>query len=307
MCLLITSLSQLHCHSFIKLFLTITFASDLLYRISIISSSLHASLAKTSAASFPLIPMCAGIHMNTIITFTLWSLNNISYMQSCLFFDDIDLIEINAELESEHIITFFVPLSSIQYRAAIIVINSTVYIAKWSVVLWEHSSGRNTHIRNSNLFYKSAKATIEKKLSETCRNPEVRFVHRNIQNAAARLVFNEPKIAHVTPLFVSLHWLPVAARIKFKTLMLAYKTTTGSAPTYFHSLLQIYIPSSNNWKLISFNTTWLHHKKKKKSFPSISSSFSLCFSPSLASLYLFEQCLRLGVRDTSSVCLPLQD
>ncbi len=53
----------------------------------------------------------------------------------------------------------------------------------------------------------------------------------------------EPKRAHVTPLFVSLHWLPVAARIQFKTLMLAYRTTTGSAPTYFHSLLRIYIPS----------------------------------------------------------------
>ncbi len=64
-----------------------------------------------------------------------------------------------------------------------------------------------------------------------------------IQNAAARLVFNEPKRAHVTPLFISLHWLPVAARIKFKTLMLAYRTTTGSAPSYFHSLLRIYIPS----------------------------------------------------------------
>ncbi len=64
-----------------------------------------------------------------------------------------------------------------------------------------------------------------------------------IQNAAARLVFNEPKRAHVTPLFVSLHWLPVAARIQFKTLMLAYRTTTGSAPTYFHSLLRTYIPS----------------------------------------------------------------
>ncbi len=64
-----------------------------------------------------------------------------------------------------------------------------------------------------------------------------------IQNAAARLVFNEPKRAHVTPLFVSLHWLPVAARIQFKILMLAYRTTTGSAPTYFHSLLRMYIPS----------------------------------------------------------------
>ncbi len=34
-----------------------------------------------------------------------------------------------------------------------------------------------------------------------------------------------------------------AARIQFKTLMLAYRTTTGSAPSYFHSLLRIYIPS----------------------------------------------------------------
>ncbi len=64
-----------------------------------------------------------------------------------------------------------------------------------------------------------------------------------IQNAVARLVFNEPKRAHVTPLFVSLHWLPVSARIQFKTLMLAYRKTTGSATTYFHSLLRIYIPS----------------------------------------------------------------
>ncbi len=66
-----------------------------------------------------------------------------------------------------------------------------------------------------------------------------------IQNAAAWLVFCEPKRAHVTPLFISLHWLPVAARIMFKTLMFAYRTTTGSAPSYFHSLLQIYIPSKS--------------------------------------------------------------
>ncbi len=68
-------------------------------------------------------------------------------------------------------------------------------------------------------------------------------LYRWFQNAVARLVFSEPKRAHVTPLFISLHWLLVAARIQFKTLTLAYRTTTGSAPTYFHSLLQIYIPS----------------------------------------------------------------
>ncbi len=221
-----------------------------------------------------------------------------------------------------------------------------------------------------------------------------------IQNAAARLVFNEPKRAHVTPLFIFLHWLPVAARIKFKTLMLAYRTTTGSAPAYFHSLLRIYIPSRSpvyfhslsriyipsrspayfhsllriyipsrspayfhsllriyipsrslrsasarrlvvtsqrgskslsrtfsftvpgRWNdlptsilnagslsifkkqlknhLFQHYLTW---KKPKKKHLSKSSSFS----PSLASMYLFEQCLRLGVIGTSSVCLPLQD
>ncbi len=69
-----------------------------------------------------------------------------------------------------------------------------------------------------------------------------------------RLVFNEPKRAHVTPLFISLHWLPVATRIKFKTFMFAYRTATGSAP-YFHSLLRIYIPSrslrsASEWRLV---------------------------------------------------------
>ncbi len=55
-----------------------------------------------------------------------------------------------------------------------------------------------------------------------------------IQNAAARLIFNEPKRTHVTPLFINLHWLPIAARIKFKALMFAYKTTSGSVPLYLN-------------------------------------------------------------------------
>ncbi len=45
-----------------------------------------------------------------------------------------------------------------------------------------------------------------------------------IQNAASRLIFNELKRTHITPLFINLHWLPIAARIKFKALMFAYKT-----------------------------------------------------------------------------------
>ncbi len=87
-----------------------------------------------------------------------------------------------------------------------------------------------------------------------------------IQNAAARLVFKEPKRAHDTPLFISLHWLPVAARIKFKTLMLAYKTTTGSAPAYFHSLITIYIPPEV-WDLRVSVASWCHHREAQNHSP----------------------------------------
>jgi len=68
----------------------------------------------------------------------------------------------------------------------------------------------------------------------------VKAVHI-VQNAAACLVFNQPKIAHVTPLFIELHWLPLAARIKFKSLMLAYKVLHGTAPIYLNALTKAYV------------------------------------------------------------------
>src|SRR4029434_2657528 len=42
----------------------------------------------------------------------------------------------------------------------------------------------------------------------------------------------------LTPLLIELHWLPVAARIKFKSLMLAYRVLAGSAPTYLNALVR---------------------------------------------------------------------
>ncbi|KAI5611737.1 hypothetical protein C0J50_1378, partial [Silurus asotus] len=58
-----------------------------------------------------------------------------------------------------------------------------------------------------------------------------------IQSAAARLVFNQPKFSHTTPLLRSLHWLPAAAHIRFKTLMLSYKAKYGPAPSYLRNLI----------------------------------------------------------------------
>ncbi len=51
----------------------------------------------------------------------------------------------------------------------------------------------------------------------TCTIKPLQMIH----NPAARVVFNEPKKAHVTPLFIKLHWLPIATCIKFKVLMCA--------------------------------------------------------------------------------------
>ncbi len=50
---------------------------------------------------------------------------------------------------------------------------------------------------------------------------------------------------YLTHSFINLHWLPIAACIKFKALMFAYKTTTGSAPLYLNELFQTYVPSRN--------------------------------------------------------------
>ncbi|KAJ8385148.1 hypothetical protein AAFF_G00191990 [Aldrovandia affinis] len=64
-----------------------------------------------------------------------------------------------------------------------------------------------------------------------------------VQNAAARLVFNQLKFTHVTPLLSSLHWLPIAARIRFKSLVLLFKRPEVLLPhTSSHSSLPTHLP-----------------------------------------------------------------
>ncbi len=62
-----------------------------------------------------------------------------------------------------------------------------------------------------------------------------------IQNAAAWLVFNWLKFSHITPLFHTLHWLPMAAWIWFKTLVFAYRAVNGSGLSY---MVKPYCPAS---------------------------------------------------------------
>ena len=55
---------------------------------------------------------------------------------------------------------------------------------------------------------------------------------QRIQNMAAKLIFQQPKFSHVTPLLTELHWLPVEYRIKFKLLILTFKGVHKTAPRY---------------------------------------------------------------------------
>ena len=60
---------------------------------------------------------------------------------------------------------------------------------------------------------------------------------RRVQNIAAKLVLNKQKSDRVTESRKFLHWLPIAARMKFKILVLVYKCFRGDAPEYIQNLL----------------------------------------------------------------------
>jgi len=65
---------------------------------------------------------------------------------------------------------------------------------------------------------------------------------QKLQNAAARLVTRSRRSEHITPVLKELHWLPVTQRVKYKVLLLIYKTLHGLAPTYLRELITRYVP-----------------------------------------------------------------
>ena len=83
---------------------------------------------------------------------------------------------------------------------------------------------------------------------------------QRVQNSAARLVFEESKFCHITPLLKSLHWLPVKYRIDFKVLLLTFKAIHGLAPPYISELISVkdtsgrYSLRSNSGILLNFRT-----------------------------------------------------
>ena len=76
--------------------------------------------------------------------------------------------------------------------------------------------------------------------------------------------------AHITPVLVSLHWLPVVFRIDFKIILLVYKALNGLAPSYLRDCLEKYVPGrplrSTSADLLTIPTTMKYKKYGKTAF-----------------------------------------
>ncbi|XP_067660615.1 uncharacterized protein [Haliotis asinina] len=70
---------------------------------------------------------------------------------------------------------------------------------------------------------------------------------QKIQNVAARIVSLTSKRSHITPVLKSLHWLPIQARIEFKTLSIVFQCLHDLAPQYLSELISVYTPPRQLW------------------------------------------------------------
>ena len=88
---------------------------------------------------------------------------------------------------------------------------------------------------------------------------------QSIMNAAARLIHLSDRSSSASPLCQSLHWLPLAQRIKFKILTITYKAIHNSAPTYLTQLISKYHPNrplrSSQDLLLSCSLVTSSHKR----------------------------------------------
>lgn len=65
---------------------------------------------------------------------------------------------------------------------------------------------------------------------------------QKVQNVAARIVIRCNSPDAISPLLLSLHWLPVPLRTVYKLMLLTYKCLNGEGPVYLRDLLSFYNP-----------------------------------------------------------------
>ena len=65
----------------------------------------------------------------------------------------------------------------------------------------------------------------------------IKLTNCNVFNTCARLICNESKYCHITPLLMELHWLPINLRIESKIVLIVFKIFKGFALSYLSSLI----------------------------------------------------------------------
>lgn len=65
---------------------------------------------------------------------------------------------------------------------------------------------------------------------------------QRVLNTAARIVSLRPKSEAITPILISLHWLPIKFRINYKVILFVFRCLHNLAPSYLTELLQLYAP-----------------------------------------------------------------
>ena len=66
---------------------------------------------------------------------------------------------------------------------------------------------------------------------------------QKVQNSAARLILQCRKQNHISPLLMSLHWLPINVRIEYKLSVICHSFFLGLSPTYLSDLLLVHTPN----------------------------------------------------------------
>ena len=66
---------------------------------------------------------------------------------------------------------------------------------------------------------------------------------QKIQNVAARILTRTQRYEDISPVLISIHWLPIPLRIRYKINLLTFKSLRGMGPPYLKNLLTPYSPS----------------------------------------------------------------
>ena len=66
---------------------------------------------------------------------------------------------------------------------------------------------------------------------------------QTLEQVPAKIITQQPKFAHVSPILKELHWLPISARVKYKIALVMFKSVSCKAPVYLTEMFHKYIPA----------------------------------------------------------------